>query len=121
MPLFDRTLSVLEKAMGLRLMRHNLIAANLANMDTPGYAARDFSFEDELRRAMEQAPVRLAGLEADQRPLVEAAPLIREEGAVQLDRETTRLAENTIQHDAVTRLLGKKFEMLKYAISDGGK
>jgi flagellar basal body rod protein FlgB len=40
---------------------------------------------------------------------------------VDLDRETTRLAENTLTHDAVTRLMGKKFEMLKYAISEGGK
>jgi len=121
MQIFDRTICVLEKALGLSLMRHNLIAANLANMDTPGYQARDFSFQDELKRALEVTPVKVGGQESGPTPLVEVAPQVREEGVVDLDRETTRLAENTLTHDAVTRLMGKKFEMLKYAISEGGK
>jgi flagellar basal-body rod protein FlgB len=124
MQIFDRTICVLEKALGLSLMRHNLIAANLANMDTPGYQARDFSFQDELKRALEVTPVKVGGPlgpESGLTPLVEVAPQVREEGVVDLDRETTRLAENTLTHDAVTRLMGKKFEMLKYAISEGGK
>ena len=116
MQIFDRTTLLLEKALGLRLVRHNLIAANLANMDTPGYEARDFSFADELRRAMEQAPVKQGSLS-----LGPPAPLMREEGKVDLDREMARLAENSLMHDAMSRLISKKFELLKYAIGEGGK
>ena len=115
MQLFDRTTRLLERALGLSLTRHNLIAANLANMDTPGYVARDLSFEAELRRAMETPPVPLEAA------LAEPPPQVHEEGAVDLDRETARLAENTLMHDALGRLVAKKFEMLKYAIGEGGK
>ncbi len=118
MKVFDRTTEILEKALGLRLTRHSLITSNLANMDTPGYQALDFSFEEELRRAIEVTPVRLSALQGRE---AEANPTVYEEGSVDLDRETTRLAENTLMHDALTRLMGKKIEMIKYAINDGGK
>jgi flagellar basal-body rod protein FlgB len=116
MQIFDRTTLLLEKALGLRLVRHNLIAANLANMDTPGYEARDISFADELRQAMERPPVKLSSLS-----LEPPAPLVRGEGKVDLDREMARLAENSLMHDAMSRLISKKFELLKYAIGEGGK
>jgi flagellar basal-body rod protein FlgB len=119
MQLFDRTCLVLEKALGLRLTRHNLIASNLANMDTPGYEARDFSFESELQRALEVVPVKVGGEGA--LPPLEPQPLVSEEGPVDLDTENARLAENTLAHDALSRLMAKKFEMLKYAIGEGGK
>ncbi|MFH0810028.1 MAG: flagellar basal body protein [Pseudomonadota bacterium] len=116
MKIFDRTINVLEKALDIRLSRHNLIAANLANMDTPGYRALDFSFEAELSRALAEDPVRIGDLAE---PSV--VPATMAEGPVDLDRENTRLAENTLNHDALTKLMSKKFDLLKYAISEGGK
>jgi len=116
MNIFDRTVSCLEKALGLALTRHNLIAANLANMDTPGYVGRDIAFQDELQRAMEAVPMRVGD-----RELPPAAPVVFEEGPVDLDVESARLAQNQITHDALSKLVAKKFEMLKYAIGEGGK
>jgi flagellar basal-body rod protein FlgB len=113
MQIFDRTVTFLEKALGLSLTRHNVIAANLANIDTPGYRAKDFSFQGELKRAMEVTPVSVSALTQ--------GPEVFEEGPVDLDREMARLAENTLMHDALGRTMGKKFEMLKYAIGEGGK
>jgi len=120
MQIFDRTLTCLEKALGLSLTRHNLIASNLANMDTPGYTARDIAFAAELERAMEATPVRL-DVAAQGLAAFPVAPMIEEEGPVDLDRETARLAENNLMYDALGRLMGKKFELLKYAIGEGGK
>ncbi|WP_281078638.1 flagellar basal body protein, partial [Variovorax paradoxus] len=39
------------KALVLRADRQRDIASNIANADTPGYAARDFSFADAMREA----------------------------------------------------------------------
>ncbi len=116
MKIFDRCTQVLEKALDLRLARHNLIASNLANMDTPGYEALDFSFEEELKRALEAEPVPVGSLAA-----AEPAVTVSEEGPVDLDRESTRLAENSLMYDALTRAMSKKFELLRYAINEGGK
>ncbi len=40
-----------SKALVLRADRQRLIASNIANADTPGYAARDMNFADAMRDA----------------------------------------------------------------------
>ena len=40
-----------SKALVLRAERQRVIAGNIANADTPGYAARDFNFSQALRDA----------------------------------------------------------------------
>src|SRR2546428_819554 len=39
MELFDQSLTVMEKSLDLRMANQRLVAANLANVDTPGYKA----------------------------------------------------------------------------------
>ena len=46
--LFDRLSQTLEHAMDFRLERSNMIAANLANVDTPGYTPVDLRFDEQL-------------------------------------------------------------------------
>jgi flagellar basal-body rod protein FlgB len=45
------TLDFQSKALVLRADRQRVIASNIANADTPGYAARDFDFASALRDA----------------------------------------------------------------------
>ena len=52
-------------AIGLRQERLKLLASNLANVDTPGYKARDLDFQTQLRRAIGEA---VAGAPAQTRP-----------------------------------------------------
>ena len=49
---FDKALGVHPLALQLRERRSEILAANLANADTPGYKARDMDFHTALRRAM---------------------------------------------------------------------
>ena len=44
MRIFDRTLATLERALDVRLARQTTLAANLANVDTPGFVPRDLDF-----------------------------------------------------------------------------
>jgi flagellar basal-body rod protein FlgB len=45
-------LQMMDRSMSLATRRMSLIAGNLANIDTPGYRARDFSFEDAFKAEM---------------------------------------------------------------------
>lgn len=50
MPLpFARLNDTLNHALTYRLERNNLIASNLANIDTPGYTPVELQFESQLR------------------------------------------------------------------------
>lgn len=45
-------LQMMDRSMSLATRRMTLIAGNLANIDTPGYRARDFSFEEAFKAEM---------------------------------------------------------------------
>ena len=55
MSLFDPTLKTLERALDARLLRHNVLAGNLANANTPGFIPRDIDFEAAMRRSLQPA------------------------------------------------------------------
>jgi flagellar basal-body rod protein FlgB len=55
--IFDPTLQTLERALDARLLRHNVLAGNLANANTPGYLPRDVDFAAAMRRSLD-APER---------------------------------------------------------------
>lgn len=43
-----------QSALSILNRRQTILAANIANADTPGYQARDIPFTRELSRAIEQ-------------------------------------------------------------------
>jgi flagellar basal-body rod protein FlgB len=49
--IFDSTLGTLQRALDARLLRHNVLAGNLANVDTPGFTPRDIDFAAAMREA----------------------------------------------------------------------
>jgi len=49
------------KALVLRAERQRIIASNIANADTPGYAARDFNFKDSLSQVTKAGSSELSG------------------------------------------------------------
>ena len=47
--LFNKTIALLSAALSVRAERQGVIAANIANIDTPGFRPGDISFQDALR------------------------------------------------------------------------
>jgi flagellar basal-body rod protein FlgB len=141
MKLFDTTLARLERSLDVRLARHNVLSANVANVDTPGYTAKDVDFKAAMAAAspgaagsaetMTLAPteggeqmgvgaVGTTGRAADM-PLVDAAgsaPSL-DGNKVDLDRTMVALAENGMQYGASARAAAKKLGILRYVSSDG--
>jgi len=56
----DRLMGVSPAALSIRARRLELISANLANADTPGYKAVDIDFGQALGRAMDERAGRTA-------------------------------------------------------------
>ncbi|SQB21851.1 flagellar rod protein [Citrobacter koseri] len=48
---FDKALGVHPQAVALRLSRAELLSANLANVDTPNFQAKDIDFAAEMQRS----------------------------------------------------------------------
>lgn len=130
--LFDGLHQGLGQVLNLRMAQHALTAANLANADTPGYKAKFIPFDEVLGKAVKQGNSpnmrtthgrHNAGLSANiDDPRVtetEAAPWVANGNSVDIEREAVRLKENSTMYAGVSRGLGKRLAMLKFAASNG--
>ena len=50
--IFDQHVQLLHKTLDFRAKRNALLSGNIANMETPGYKAKDLVFEKALGEAM---------------------------------------------------------------------
>ena len=48
--MFNMQMGLVGKVMDMQLQRQNVIAGNIANVETPNYKPRELSFEKELNR-----------------------------------------------------------------------
>ena len=132
--LFGTTLDLLSKNIDLRAKNHNMISANLANVETPNYTPTSLSFEDELRGALKgkkgtpavtnprHIPLKgqSSSLEQVQGRVLEtpSASPGKDNNGVELEAEMGRMVENQLMYNASIQILSKKFEGLKYAIRE---
>lgn len=115
----------LGRFLDVDVARYKLITTNLANIDTPGYHARDLDFHAELRRAAaEESGVgtrRLtsASFEAIARPV--RGLMERPDGNnVSVERESLLLAEAQMKFNLGVQLLKDQFHTVSLAINSGG-
>ncbi len=129
--MFEKTgVNKFSKYLDVSSFRHKLIAGNLSNVSTPGYRSRDIDFQAEFSRAVGQ-PSGLIGTtthpnhipigeHAAKDPDVEEAELVESElNAVDPDREVSNLAQNELIYTVGARLLKRKFDGLRKAITNG--
>lgn len=108
-------LAMLERFLDLTSYRQNLVASNVANVDTPGYRTRDIDFHHEFQKAMDNMTASSTPIAREVTGLLE-----RPDGNnVNIDRESLLLAENQMQFRLGVTLVKKEFAMLSMAINDG--
>lgn len=109
-----------EQALMLRARRHEVLANNIANADTPGYQARDIDFQAAMRQAGEAiasgAPLTEPGL-SYRNPWQRA----QDGNTVELQVEQAALADNAVHYQATLNFLGGAFSSLRLAITGTGK
>ncbi len=96
-------------------LRQNVVADNIANIDTPGFRARSVEFEDSLKKA-------IAGGEFDpssSRVVATSTPTETPVGAndnnVDLRKETMAAVQTQYTYQMVSRALTDQFSLLKTA------
>ncbi|OQX18685.1 MAG: flagellar basal-body rod protein FlgB [Desulfobulbaceae bacterium A2] len=130
---FDPTMRLLTKVLDLRTENQQVIAANIANAETPNYSPARFDFADELQSAVEGSALKSVTTQPGHIPL-QAATVEAVEGkvsrspdrtgigdanGVNVDQEMLRLSENQILYEAAVQMLNKKLGLLKYVVRDG--
>lgn len=134
--IFSFTHQLLELSMRVRGARHEVLSANVANADTPGFRPRDVDFDSVIRTAMElddhpvsrerQMDEILAvplGMDA---AIYEPSAYNQRHGeerfdgnSVSLDRQIALLNENALSYEASLTLFSRALAKLRYVISDG--
>lgn len=126
-PISDATVLALQTTLGRASRRAAQVASNLANLDTPGYRARDVVFEEPLGRptfaeVRRTDPGHLAGAPAGPRARVIEAPVTRirnDANTVDVDREMTRLAALQGRYTAAADMVRRRLALLAYTATDG--
>jgi flagellar basal-body rod protein FlgB len=132
--MFDKTTSALSTALNMRLLKHNITSSNIANAETPHYHAKKLDFEEALSRAIDSDGLRAmntshgdhfhvgGGSVSRVRPDIYENPegAVNNDGnTVDLEKEMSTLAENTIMYKAALQLINKKLASIRYAVSEG--
>ena len=107
----DRMLPVLDNLLTMTSKRQQVLSANVANLDTPGYRAKDVTFAAELDGSLDMSS-----------KVVEAGTKEKGNGNnVDLDHELTEITKNGLQYVTLVQYLNQRIKTLRSAISEGGK
>ena len=108
--MLDPLAGQLEHYMDLLSARQKLVAANIANADTPGYKTQDIDFQAEFLNASSGPPM----------PVEVRGLALRNDGNnVSIDREARLLSENALRFSVASSLLRDQIKSVKEAIEEG--
>ena len=120
----DKLFPLLENKLDLAAKRQQTISANLANIDTPGYKAKDVSFSEQLESLSLEttSSSHMQNAVSNGMRIYEIDAKQKDNGnTVDLDQQMTELTKNGLQYVALVQFLSQKIRTLRIAINDGGK
>ncbi len=138
--MFDRifnspSLSTIKQAMDVAALRNEVMADNIANVDTPKFKRREVIFEENIKKVLQKTTKSGILKTNDPRHLQmkEDNPVIvpeirtmedlsyrNDENNVDIDVETAKLAKNKIIYDANAQSMSSEFKLLRMAITGRG-
>lgn len=118
-----------------RFRRSQVLSANIANAETPGFRAIGYDFEDQLQElsgSNEPLKLKVTDLRHKTHEFVQADGTIQPDvfvrptesvgndgNTVDLDFEMSSLAQNQILYRTTIEALNRKIGIMRYAISGG--
>ncbi|MBT9457016.1 MAG: flagellar basal body rod protein FlgB [Burkholderiaceae bacterium] len=117
-------LNLLRSALDLASLRQQVIATNIANAGTPGYARQRLSFGDQLQAQWPgwSGEPRHAEPTHQRVEAAQVGPDLGADGlgrAVRLDEEVAEMALNSLHYQALMRALSRHFTILHSAATEG--
>lgn len=96
--------------------RQQVVASNIANVDTPGYHTRDVDFRSAMTQAMNESGNPRFEPTSN---VVDGLPERPDGNNVNIDRESMLLGETQLQYQMGVQLIKEEFHRLLTAIKDG--
>ncbi|MDR3119906.1 MAG: flagellar basal body rod protein FlgB [Clostridiales bacterium] len=131
----NRSTLVQEKTLDAAWLRNEVLAHNIANVDTPTYNRKDVDFEKYLQNALDPGLDDVivhrrhsfrfdddGGLDSVGARVTEDYNTLamRIDGNnVDVDEEMAQMAKNTIKYNMVTQNVNGKFSKIKHVITEG--
>jgi len=118
--LFDTTQAALEGAIAGTTQRHQALASNLANANTPGYQRVDVDFHSTLAAALGSGNATQNLEHASFSTETDGTGALRADGSsVDVDAESAKLAANALEHQAAVTIAATRISILKTAMGTG--
>tara|TARA_R110002049_G_scaffold2750_8_gene22122 strand:- start:26817 stop:27221 length:405 start_codon:yes stop_codon:yes gene_type:complete len=129
--IFNQTaIPALEQTLSFSERRHELLAGNIANIDTPDYRARDLNVQDfqsalsdSIEASRQSDPV--ASMNATTRDDIYSGPrdameqVVFHDGSdVSLEHQVTEIAKNQHMHSLAITTMRSQFSLLRAAITE---
>lgn len=132
----DAALRFQQEALNLSAQRQEILAANIANADTPGFQARDMDFSSELKKVMERGRAESSGVslaltssrhipaQAMTGPSTDLLYRIPDQpsldgNTVDMDRERTQFADNSVKYQTGLTVLGGQIKSMMSVLQQG--
>lgn len=129
-------MTILQKSLDSLAMQHEVIANNIANIDTPNFKRSVVSFQDKLKLAIDSTPesplwrtnpmhmpmpskaLSLDNFQPDVQTINDTVG--RNDGNnVDMEMESGLLAENNLLYNSLADVTGRYIANLKHAITEG--
>lgn len=132
----DAALRFQQEALNLRAQRQEILAANIANADTPGFQARDIDFASEMKKVLARGRINEGGLsltttsarhipiQAHSSPSLGLLYRVPDQPAldgntVDMDRERAQFSDNTVGYQTNLRVLDGQIKSMMSVLQQG--
>jgi flagellar basal-body rod protein FlgB len=121
----DSVTNLLETFLDVQSKRSQVIAGNIANVDTPGFVAKELDFNDYLRAAVEKNNLQYSkqdqqGMKAETRVIDQTPTAIGLDGnTVDAGHEMADLAQTGSNFTFGAKMLQSRLRLLRMAIREG--
>jgi flagellar basal-body rod protein FlgB len=109
-----------KRMLDVTVLRHDAIASNLANIETPNYKRLDVSpsFESQLKQAVaSRDPEQIAGIQPQLAVDNQAVSGRSDGNTVQLETEMLKLNQNMVEHALEVQLVTNRLSTMRLAIT----
>jgi flagellar basal-body rod protein FlgB len=113
---FNTTIDLMKQSLDVKVATHKLHAANIANLETPGYKARVSSFEAKLNKNLGAGEDKW---KLEMRIDTSKSPARADGNNVKMEQEMSSMSENSLLYMSTLNILNKNMALAKYAINGG--
>ncbi len=127
----NQTINAMEAYMTRLSQRQQIVASNLANIDTPGYKTKDISFHATMQELLAENSGGLKTERPEHNPgMIQVFPQVQafevqglparvDQNNVDIDKEMLKLSQTSFSYSLISQMLRGKFRTIASSIYEG--